>query len=414
MPYITRDDGERFVIPSYRDTISAKSSGLLKKEVAILSANYGEYIALQRKTSTTYEIAFSTDSGYLFGECVWDYFKRPYDMIYCEAIPNTSDAYLVIVKSGTVYLDGSFPVDSIPEELIIFKTQQNNFSIYISGDVPISETPQDGKFSFDESSVSSFEILPEPIFATLPVVAAFQLQLIDVVFKSLGIGVLPIKQVSMVLVLVGLVYMGYTFITSTKQLPEAFTIVAVNPYQGFLDQLSSPDPAKEIRNVLDVLQIVFTIPGWKPQSFTYDTGFPAKLRVPVTSIGGNLQILLDWAYKNNAQVDVISSIPTVTMLVVTSKRPQPTLIFQMQAVVVTMKDRLAYILPENSVNVGPIPDRKPFKDGAITITFADISPFVLDMVAQYIQGLPLITTRFAGSLADGQMSGTITFKALGN
>src|SRR3990167_1150336 len=102
MAYITREDGERFVIPSYRDVLSAKKPSLLKKEVLLLSSNYGEYVALQRKNIQQYEAAFSPDPGYLLGETVWHYFKRPIDLIYCEAIPNTNHAILVIVKGGSV------------------------------------------------------------------------------------------------------------------------------------------------------------------------------------------------------------------------------------------------------------------------------------------------------------------------
>jgi hypothetical protein len=123
----------------------------LKKELRLLTASYGEYVALQKKSAATYEVALSPDPGYLLGECVWDYFKRPFDMIYCEAIPNTTEAILVIVKSGSVYLDGSFQIDSIPEELLIFKSQtNNNFSVFIHGNVPISQTEEEGKIAFDE------------------------------------------------------------------------------------------------------------------------------------------------------------------------------------------------------------------------------------------------------------------------
>ena len=75
----------------------------------MLSQSYGEYITLQRKGVFKYEVAFSPDTGYLLGESIWHNFKRPMDMIYCEAIPNTTEAILVIVKEGSVYLDGSFP-----------------------------------------------------------------------------------------------------------------------------------------------------------------------------------------------------------------------------------------------------------------------------------------------------------------
>jgi len=63
MPYIAREDGERFVIPSYRDVLSAKRANLLKKEILLLSENYGSFIALQRKNTQQYEVAFSPDTG---------------------------------------------------------------------------------------------------------------------------------------------------------------------------------------------------------------------------------------------------------------------------------------------------------------------------------------------------------------
>ena len=132
MPYITREDGEHFVIPSYRDVLSIKQKTQLKKEIYSLSQSYGEYITLQKKSVNQYEVAFSTDTGYLLGESIWHTFNRPEDMIYCEVVPNTTEAIFVIVKSGIVYLDGRFPLDSIPEELVVFLTQQNKFEIYIN------------------------------------------------------------------------------------------------------------------------------------------------------------------------------------------------------------------------------------------------------------------------------------------
>src|SRR5689334_4634429 len=204
MPYITREDGERFVIPSYRDVLTANQTNQLKREIKLLSQSYGEYITLQKKSATQYEVAFSTDTGYLLGESIWHHFKKPADMIYCEAIPNTTEAILVIVKSGSVYLDGSFPLDSIPEELIIFLTQQNHFQIYTYGDVPITETPESGKFSFEASSVKSFTILDKPVFPTLNLLKIYQLRLVDQVLKAQGIGVFPTRQLVSVIVVLGL------------------------------------------------------------------------------------------------------------------------------------------------------------------------------------------------------------------
>src|SRR5262245_20600863 len=107
MPYIAREDGERFVLPFYRNFLIFNQKSQLKKEILLLSQSYGEYITLQKKNATQYEVAFSPDTGYLLGESIWHNFKKPLDLIYCEAIPNTTEAILVIVKSGSVYLDGS-------------------------------------------------------------------------------------------------------------------------------------------------------------------------------------------------------------------------------------------------------------------------------------------------------------------
>jgi hypothetical protein len=419
MPYITREDGERFIIPSYRDTLSAKKASLLKKEITLLSANYGEYIALQRKTANTYEVAFSPDPGYLLGECVWHYFKRPYDMIYCEEIPNSLEAILVIVKSGTVYLDGSFPLDAIPEELVIFKTQQNNFNIFIYGDVPISQEPQDGKFTFDENSVKAFTVLEAPVFPTLPVVKAFQLQLADIVLKAQGIGVVPVKQIGIIVFLLLLAYFAYNFITAHKeeiQIPQTFVSVVSNPYQGYIDQLTSPDPTRVIRQMYNLLGLLDTIPGWGPSSVDFISGFPAKAVAIVTSKGAKMQILLDWAYKNNAKVDIGSSAVTLTLIIPTAKRESPVTINSLQGVIATIIDRMSYVISGNSVSLSGVTDKKVYVQTSLNLAFSDVSPMVVDLIGQYIQNLPLVLNKFTINIDPdtGQLSGTITLEALGN
>jgi hypothetical protein len=414
MPYITREDGERFIIPSYRDTVSANKDSLLKKEVMLLSTNYGEYIVIQKKSPTEYEVAFSPDQGYLLGESIWNYFKQPFDMIYCEAIPNTTEAILIIVKSGSVYLDGSFQVDSIPEELVIFKTQQNNFSIYTYGDVPISEHPEDGKFSFDSNSVKSFEVLSAPVFPTLPKVKAFQLQLLDAVLKGYGIGSLPIKKIGSVVAVALLAYLAYDYaITHKKELPTTF-VAAANPYQAYLDQLTSPDPAKILHELAQVIDMLYSMPGWEPASLDFTLGTPGKLRVGVVTTGGSTATLLAWANKHNARVDILPDGLYINLLVVASKREAPTSINSMENLLSTMMDRMAIIMPENPIKIGAISDKKEYLDTNITFTLSSISTLTLEIIGKYIQGLPLVLVKFDGKVQDGYISGSLILKALGN
>ncbi len=416
MPYITREDGERFIIPSYRDILSAKKPSLLKKEIVLLSANYGEYINLQKKTANQFEITFSPDPGYLLGECVWNYFKRPYDMIYCEAIANSNEAILVIVKSGSVYLDGSFSIDSIPEELVIFKTQQNNFSVYVSGDVPISETPEDGKFSFDSTSIRSFQVLDAPIFPTLPAVKAFQLQAVDIALKAYGIGVIPIKKIVIGLAVLAAGFIAYTFITSHPKEIEIVAVVAapINPYAGFQSDLSSPDPATQISSLNNAIIFLNTIPGWKPDTLVYKSGIPSTARVHYLSEGARMSVLMDWAARYNEKLEIQPDGVYITMNLYDSRRASPMTINRFQDVIASIIDRLSYVLPGNVLTYGPIVSKRSYIQAPLHIKITSLSPFEFDLIGKSLANLPLVLNDMQISLDNSSISGTINLTALGN
>ncbi len=413
MSYITREDGVRFIIPSYRDVLSVKKISLLKREILLLASNYGEYIALQKKNVNQYEVAFSPDSGALLGETVWQYFKRPQDLIYCEVIPNTSEAILVIVKSGSVYLDGSFPIDSIPEELIIFQTQQNQFDIYLYGDVPISQTPAEGKFSFDASSVKSFTILDKPVFPTLPIVNVFQLQLVDVALKSQGIGVFPVKQFSLIILTVGFVWMVWTYLTTHKteiRIPQVLVGV-VNPYQVYMDELSSPNPAVQLHEIVRDTGLLFTVPGWYPNSFSYDNKmFSASMK----SLGGRTNVLYDWAAKSKLRVELHTDGFYLVAALVSENRPTPTEIYKLDRVIANLIDRLSYIIRGNPVVISTYQDKGKYFQAQVTINFNDLSPMLLDSVGQQLRMLPLILSKVDVTVTNGNLSGSIVLTALGN
>lgn len=411
MPYITREDGKRFVIPSYRDVLSAKKTSLLKREIMLLSANYGEYITLQRKNVEQYEVAFSNEQGYLLGETVWHYFKRPFDLIYCEEIPNTTEAILVIVKSGSVYLDGAFPIDSIPEELIIFKSQQNNFNIYINGNVPISEKPEDGKFWLDASSVRSFTILDEPLFPTLPTVKTFQLQLVDTVLRAQGIGVFPVRQLVTGIIFLGLLWMAWNYITThKKELPQVIVGV-VNPYQIYINTLTSPDPSMEFGEVLRSAKRLFEIPGWYPEGIEYSKG---KIVASVKSEGARTAPLFEWAKLNQAQIQAQPEGFYVIMPVYTTNRPMPNTINELTDVIANIVDRLSFVMSGNNLQVGPITDRKAYSETELTVSFNMIPLTTLDLIGQQFKDLPLVLNKVTIKANRGVLTGSIMLQALGN
>lgn len=411
MSYITREDGEHFVIPSYRDVLAAKNKTQLKKDILVLSQSYGEYITMQAKGPNQFEVAFSPDTGYLLGESIWHYFKRPADLIYCEAIPNTTEAILVIVKSGSVYLDGSFPIESIPEELVIFLTQENSFEIYINGDVPISETPEEGKFSFEAGSVKSFTVLEQPVFPTLPLLKIYQLRLVDQVLKSYGIGVFPLKPLLMLILLGILGWMLWSYLSR----PEEVEVVAgpqVNPYQIYNDTLASPAPELELKKFIDALKTLYTMPpGWVPKSVTYSKG---KVVALAQSSGNTTRALFDWAQQHNGSVDIKTDGMYVNLGFTLANRPIPKSIYPLKEVIAIFVDRLAGVYPGNHLKLGEFTAKGPFTEVLLTVEVTDVTLINLDLIMKQVVGLPFVLQDIKLTVAKGVFSGSIIFNALGS
>lgn len=411
MSFIVREDGEHFVIPSYRDTLVVKQKSTLKNEILLLSQNYGEYITLQEKGLNQYELAFSPDTGYLLGESVWFYFKRPLDLIYCEAIPNTTEALLVIVKAGNVYLDGRFPAESIPEELIIFLTQQNNFEINVYGDVPISQTPKTGKFNFEDSSVKSFNILDKPVFPTLPLYKIYQLQLVDRVLKAHRIGVLPIRQVVLMIVAVGLMYMIYSYITSHKKVLIPIAAPQPSPYVGYNNSLTSPAPDVVLSEFLKRYRLLLTIPGWGPATLDYTNG---TLTSSMKSSGGTVESFFNWAQRNGKQVTVQKQGFFIVDPLNIANRPVPKDIYTIKDVIGTFVDRLATVYPGNHLDIGEFAKKDAYTEVFITVKFESVSPLILSLIAEQLKGMPFVLQNMTMTVTDGNLTGTIILQALGN
>lgn len=413
MPYfIVREDGERFIVPSYRDVITVKTPLALKKELLMLCKSYGDYVCVQRINNMKYEAAFSSDPGYLLGESIWYQLKRPTDLIYCEAISGTNDGILTIVKDGSVYLDGRFPLESIPEELVIFLTQESHFEIYIYGNVPISQLPEEGKFSFEESQIKSFTVLEKPLFPTLPLLKAYQLQLIDPVLHGLGIGVFPIKKMLVSVVIVAVLLFMWSLVSTTPEETVSNIIaVQINPFQSFEDALSAPAPDVEINALMAAVSTLFTMPGWQMKSLSYANG---KLTAVVASKGTSLAILEAWASHNNAEVAITPGAVNMTMKVSTSRRMAPRAIYPLQQVIESLTDKLAFVYPGNVLQLGAVANKGSFVEEQITINISDSTPSVISLIGQQLKDMPLVLQSIALTSNNGSFSGTIILKALGS
>jgi hypothetical protein len=332
------------------------------------------------------------------------------DMIYCETIPNTTEALLVIVKSGSVYLDGNFPLDSIPEELIIFLTQQNNFEIYTYGDVPISEAPESGKFSFESSSVKSFTILDKPVFPTLPRYKMYQLQLVDPVLKAQGIGVFPTKQILTVIIILGLAWMIWSYLTMQRE--EVVKPVEVNKYQAFLTALNSPAPEKEVPALINLFRVLNTIPGWSLKEMKYANG---SVTAAMISNGGTAQDLFAWGATNHISVAIKKDGMYLSTTLNLPKRPYPTKIYDLKKVMAAFIDKLAIVYPGNHLSMGDFSNRGVYTDVRFSIALDNITPLVLQLIGKQFEDLPFVLRDITLTAQAGStINGLITIEALGS
>jgi len=409
MAYIAREDGEHFVIPSYRDVLAAKSGAALKKDILQLSQNYGEYITMQRRAALRFEVAFSPDTGYLLGESIWHHFNRPPDMIYCEEIPNTSEAILVIVKSGNVYLDGSFSKDSIPDELVVFLTQENNFEIYVYGDVPISQTPEEGKFAFEEKSVKSFTVLDQPVFQTLPLLKAYQLKPVEVAIKSQGVGGMPLMPVLGSVAFIVFVMILWSYFRGPAV--EEVQAPQVNPYQVYIETLNSPAPEKEMKAVLSRIDKAFAMPGWAIEKIEYGRG---TLSMKVVTKASTVQAVTNWAEQNESKLSIQQDGIYILTNILLEKRATPRKIYSLKEVVANLIDRLSSVYPGNRLQLAEFKNKGLYQDVDLSIIIEAATPMLLSMIGEQFKDLPIVLETVSLVSENGVFNGKITFKALGS
>src|SRR6185312_3930078 len=89
---------------------------------------------------------------------------------------------------------------------------------------------------------------------------------------------------------------------SKKQIATPF-IAVVNPYQFYINTLTSPSPTAEIKSVVAKIALLYTIPGWAPTIAEYVEG---NLRVNEKSAGTKINVLYKWAADNGAKIQMAS------------------------------------------------------------------------------------------------------------
>lgn len=408
MPTITRGDNTEFIVQPYRERLNLKNYTILKREIRYLAQINGQFVRLFKMGNGMYETVFSHDPGFLLGESIWQYFGKPENLLYCEEL-NQEEVLLVLIRSGSVYLDGKYLKTAIKEELGMLANTSVALIIKMYGDVPITEDceAEPEKFCFDEIQIKSFTKLSEPVFARLPVRGDLQL-------LSLEQGLLEHRtKVPLIssLIVLAVVVLGGSLLLTKSLTPPPKTQQELDPYLNYRSMLATPSPEKELIALSKQISETYSMPGWTATKLSSNG---ATATVQLHSLGGTLHQLFTWAKTENTRVDLGTTGATLLMRTAVSQRPQPLTIVNTKNVTAYVIDQMLAILPGKSVKITSFKSFGVYKEAVLEISVNSISPDILSLIGLQLNNLPVKLNNVSLQLDQGLLTGTIQIAILGN
>jgi len=394
-------DGFNVVLQPYRETLTMKSSALLRKEIRYLSEQYGEYVRLFKRKDG-YEAVFSKEIGYLLGEMIWHHFHHLDDMIYCEVL-NPKEIILVIVREGKIYLDAKLTPKQFHEELSnVLMESKNKYQVFYCGE--ISEE------IFLQTDVKSINSSKEAISSILQPNQHFCLLSVDDALDEYGLDAHIKRHISLILLtFISLGVLGAIWYWSSR--PEKHTPVQVNPYQQFELALQTPNPEEQIKMIISKIERVNEIRGWYAGAVSYN-GEIAQM--PLHSLGGTATDLIMQSQALHMEITFSSEGAILHFPTNLMSRGTPDHIAKSDQIVAIIIDRMMKILPGKSVQVNSTQSNSVFNQTTLTISFKNISSSILDLIGKNLSDLPVVLTLFTASLSNGLYTGNIQLNVVGN
>lgn len=420
MPALTRQDGVQFAVYTYRETLSAKNMATFRREALMLARENGQFARFFSLDTGEIEAVYSRDFGYLLGESIWQHFDNPYDFIYCEALADQENAILVVIRSGSVYLDAEVPLVNLADEFISLVSGDNRYQIYIYGDIPLAEIASNEKFAFDPAMVESFTELTEPVFPTLTLYENYKLlpleeAITDLRLPNQGLA----KNIVLIVFLVIMGYFGWKIfgpqpaaqITTNAPVTVSAPATPQNPYQSYQTALATASPSDQLMMIVANIQQLLTIPGWTPTSMNFSDN---QLSFNLTTVGGSLELLLAWVKNNNATLQANTGKAVIVYPLNIANRTAPTVIYNLRDTVALLYDDINRILPGGGVILGASSDQANYRQVPLSINLASVSVSMLVLLAKELQNFPVVMSACTLTIDDGVISGNLQLQVLGS
>lgn len=412
MSTVVRSDGTQFVMQAYRELLSAKKKSQIVQEIRLLAEQQGQYVRLFNKGQGQYEAVFSTDPGYLLGESIWHYFNEPENLIYCEALPDSAQLLVVVVRQGSVYIDSQILASNLQSELLPLMTGDLQYRIITSGNVPLRRAESFGTFRFPKDLIESFETLDDPLFPELPALKSLQLQPLPLALKSERLNVGFSTSAIIVLVLV-LMIAGWWVLTPDEEsapLHQPVLKKMGHPYAAYFHALSSPAPDQQLLEMVNAINELYFLPGWRATKITFDHG---EYHIDLMPDGGEMSFLRQWSRARNYAFHLSPHGTELSFRTHIATRAKPKTVYSSEQVVTELVDQLDQLLHHQAVSLGATHQRGEVQETQLTIHLDGASPDLLDLVSRQLAGLPVELTSVTINLHSGLMSGAIQLSAWG-
>jgi hypothetical protein len=332
MPILRRDDGLQFIIQPYREILNVERVGVLKKKIRMLASDYGGNLCIFQTPDRNLEIVFSRDSGPLLGESVWNYLKRPNNLIYCEALFERNRALMVIVKNGVILLDASISYSAVMEELASLDTVNQKYDIYVYGDVPLVKSKSEGDregVALEDQCVRSFNKLDESLFMKLPVYDEARLQPLELALNSPYLGKSGVTPMVVGMFAIAAIFAGWHIYKAFLVQPIREQIAAVqkatDPFLGFYSSLTRPYPEDQLVEFASMEKLLMSLPpGWDSGKISFDGN---KYDMEVIFAGGSMAMIREWMGKNHFEFPFATDKMPITVMSKLQPRPAVKIIY---------------------------------------------------------------------------------------
>ncbi|OGT67390.1 MAG: hypothetical protein A3J38_04885 [Gammaproteobacteria bacterium RIFCSPHIGHO2_12_FULL_45_9] len=416
MSTLTRADGVQFVVHPYRDSLRPeKKTLLLLQRIRAISEEQGAFVHLFKRDNQEIEAVFSREPGYLLGESVRYYFHQARNLIFCERL-EANTLLVVVVQSGTVFLDMTIQPALLKRELAPLTTATEPFQVYLSGDVPfiweaVEADADDTLFTLPASLILSCERLEKPLFTRLPVLPALQLVSLTPALKSVGLTQNHSLTIGLCIGLCALVAAGALLLPrkTSPTPPPAASIT--NPYAAFTTAMQSPAPLLQLETALSIVAQYAVLPGWRLQSAEFT---PYNAHLVLQPAGSNLQNLQELASANGFTVRWDTDHTNIDGKMVLPNRSEIQDLYPLDALLNHTIGHLQNLLTDDaSIQITQTQTHGSAKQATLMITFAHMSPELIGLLGKSLESLPASVELLELKPAGGSFKGSLQLSIWG-